>query len=87
MEIIAREKIKMTTYYFGVMEFGEFNLFDEEDRFPLAIIRRLDHVQEFATEEEAECYFMDSGFDSFIASNAMNQWHQPYEIVFKRGSV
>lgn len=71
----------MTTYYYGIVEFGKFEI--NGDSYPMAIIRRVDQVKEFDTPEDAWEFWMPSGSDSYIGTNAKDEDGNTYEIVFK----
>ena len=71
----------MTTYYYGIIEFGHFVFRDEKN--PLAIIRRVDEVKEFDDPQAAWEHFTNSGADSYVATNATDENGDTYELVFK----
>jgi hypothetical protein len=75
----------MTTYYFGNIEFGRFAPSDLlEDSTPLAIIHRVDVVQEFDVPEDAWQYYCENGFDSYVSLDAVDKNNVKYELVFKQ---
>ena len=43
-------------YYYGIIEFGEFLI--NNDTYPLALVRRVDQVKEFATPQEAWDFYV-----------------------------
>ena len=70
----------MTTYYYGIVEFGQFKI--NEDLFPLAIIRRVDQVKEFDRPAEAWQYWVESGSDSYVSADAVDEDGNKYELTF-----
>lgn len=75
----------MTTYYFGNIEFGRFAPTDiKQDSTPLAIVHRIDVVQEFDNPEHAWDYYAENGFDSYVSLDAEDQNGVKYELVFKQ---
>ena len=75
----------MTTYYYGLIEFGRFAPSDlQEDSTPLAIIHRVDVVKEFDTPAQAWDYYTENGFDSYVGLDAIDQNNVQYELVFKQ---
>ena len=71
----------MTTYYYGIIEFGDFEI--NGDSYPMAVIRRVDQVKEFDRPAEAWEYWVESGSDSYVGTDAKNEDDEAYEIVFK----
>lgn len=75
----------MTTYYFGIVEFGTFAPSDiKTASSPLAIIHRVDVVKEFDVPEDAWQFYCEGGFDSYVSVDAVNQNGLKYELVFKQ---
>jgi hypothetical protein len=77
----------MTTYYYGIIEFGTFTPTDiDRPSIPLAIIQRVDVVKEFDTPEEAWQFYVDAdgAYSSYVSVDAVNQSNVQYELVFKR---
>jgi len=66
----------MKTYYFGAIEFGDFQ--KGNDLYPVALVHRIDEVRDFADDEQADDYMVDQGFSAYLAVDA------PIEIYFKR---
>ena len=74
-----------TTYYYGIVEFGQFKLTVEESKpTPLAIIQRVDVVKEFDVPEDAWQFYCEGGFDSYVSVDARDQNGVQYELVFKK---
>ena len=77
----------MTTYYYGIIEFGTFTPTDiDRPSIPLAIIQRVDVVREFDTPEQAWQFYVESdgAYSSYISVEATNQNGVKYELVFER---
>jgi len=72
----------MTTYYYGIIEFGEFNV-DSRDPSPMAIIHRVDEVKEFDRPAEAWAHWEQSSSDAYISVDAKDEFDVQYELVFK----
>ena len=75
----------MTTYYYGIIEFGNFEI--NGDSYPLAIIRRVDQVKEFDDPKEAFEFWAQSGSDSYVSTDAKDEDDNTYEIVFNTRST
>jgi hypothetical protein len=75
----------MTTYYYGIVEFGRFEI--NGDDYPLAIVRRVDQVKEFDTPAEAWEFYSTSGSDSYVGTDATDEDDNTYEIVFHTRSA
>jgi hypothetical protein len=75
----------MTTYYYGIVEFGTFQVGSGEST-PLAIIHRVNEVKEFDRPAEAWEHWVNSngGHESYIALDAKNENNVQYELVFKQ---
>lgn len=76
----------MTTYYYGIVEFGNFVKDDNSyDTSPIAIIHTLKDVKQFDTPEEAWDYYTTNGkeFESYVAENAEDEDGRTYELLFK----
>lgn len=71
----------MTTYYFGIIEFGTFSVGGTGH--PLAIIRRVDEVKEFDDPQDAFSHWMHSGCDAYVSQDATNEENERYELTFK----
>lgn len=67
----------MKTYYFGDMEFGDFA--KGEDYYPVALIRAVHDVRQFATEEEANDYMVENHYSGYIDANSKN-----VELYFRK---
>lgn len=67
----------MKTYYFGDIEFGDFAKGD--DYYPVALIRAVHEVREFATEDEADNYMVENQYSGYIDANSTNT-----EIYFRK---
>ena len=74
-----------TTYYYGIIEFGNFRIGDGEPS-PLAIIHRINLVKEFDTPEEAWQFYVDSNgeHESYISVDSIDEFGVKYELVFKK---
>ena len=74
-----------TTYYYGIIEFGNFRIGDGEPS-PLAIIHRINLVKEFETPEEAWQFYVDSNgeHESYVSTESIDEFGVKYELVFKR---
>ena len=72
----------MTTYYYGIVEFGDFKKGD--DSYPLAIIHRVDVVKEFDTPAQAWDFFIQGEFESYVSVDAKDENNVQYELVFKQ---
>jgi len=71
-------------YYYGIVEFGEFLI--NNDTYPLALVRKVEHVKEFTDPEEAwDFYVKESQCDSYIGELAEDAHGQRYEIAFMGG--
>jgi hypothetical protein len=73
----------MTTYYYGIVEFGDFNKGD--DSYPLAIIHRVNEVKEFDTPAQAWDHYINSNgeHDSYVGVDATDELGIQYELAFK----
>jgi len=75
----------MTTYYYGIIEFGHFVPSDiHHASTPLAIIQRVDLVKEFETPEEASQFYEDGDFSDYVAVDTTNQNGVQYQLVFQK---
>jgi hypothetical protein len=77
----------MTTYYYGIIEFGTFTPTDiDRPSIPLAIIQRVDVVKEFDTPEEAWQFYVyaDGAYSSYVSVDAVNQSNVQYQLVFQK---
>ena len=74
----------MTTYYYGIVDFGEFKKGD--DSYPLAILRRVNEVKDFDTPAQAWDHYINSNgeHESYISVDARNELDVQYELVFKQ---
>lgn len=74
----------MTTYYYGSVEFGDFVI--GEDRYPLAIISRVNEVKEFDRPAEAWEHWVNSNgeHESYIGLDAKDEDDVQYTLVFKQ---
>lgn len=72
----------MTTYYYGIVEFGDFNKGD--DSYPLAIIHRVDQVKEFDRPAEAWEHWVGSGSESYVSLDATDELGVQYTLAFKQ---
>ena len=74
-----------TTYYYGIIEMGNFRIGDGEPS-PLAIIHRINLVKEFDTPEEAWQFYVDSNgeHESYISVDSIDEFGVKYELVFKK---
>lgn len=74
-----------TTYYYGNVEFGYFQVGEGESS-PLAIIHRINLVKEFETPEEAWQFYVDSdgAHESYVSVDAKDEHGVQYELVFKQ---
>ena len=74
----------MTTYYYGIVEFGDFNKGD--DSYPLAIIHRVNEVKEFDTPAQAWNHYINSNgeHESYVGVDAKDEFDVQYELVFKQ---
>lgn len=70
----------MTTYYYGIVEFGKFEI--NGDDYPLAIIRRVDQVKEFDDPQDAWDYWTQSGTDAYVSTDAKDEEGNTYELTF-----
>jgi hypothetical protein len=75
----------MTTYYYGIVEFGKFSVGSGEPT-PLAIIHRVNEVKEFDRPAEAWEHWVNSngGHESYIGLDAKDENNVQYDIVFKQ---
>jgi hypothetical protein len=75
----------MTTYYYGVIEFGNFRIGGGEPS-PLAIIHRVNEVKEFDTPAQAWDHWTNSNgeHDSYVSVDAKDESNVQYELVFKQ---
>jgi hypothetical protein len=75
----------MTTYYYGIVEFGKFSVGAGEPT-PLAIIHRVNEVKEFDRPAEAWEHWVNSngGHESYIGLDAKDENNVQYDIVFKQ---
>jgi hypothetical protein len=67
-------------YYYGIIEFGEFLI--NNDTYPLALVRRVDQVKEFATPQEAWDFYVQAKSDSYISESARDADDRQYEMAF-----
>ena len=76
----------MTTYYYGIIEFGTFVPSVDHPSTPLAIIQRVDVVKQFETPEEAWQFYTDSNgaHRSYVSVDATNEGGLQYQLVFQR---
>ena len=77
----------MTTYYYGIIEFGYFVPSDiDHPSIPLAIIQRVDIVKEFETTEEAWHYYVVSNgaYSAYVSVDSVNQNNVQYQLVFQK---
>jgi hypothetical protein len=77
----------MTTYYYGIIEFGTFTPTDiDRQSIPLAIIQRVDVAKEFETPEEAWQFYVDANgaYSSYVSVDAVNQSNVQYQLVFQQ---
>ena len=77
----------MTTYYYGIIEFGHFAPSDiDHPSIPLAIIQRVDVVKEFETPEEAWQFYVDSdgAYSSYVSLDAKDEYGVQYQLVFQK---
>ena len=75
----------MTTYFFGIVEFGKFKVTAELAKAtPLAIIQRVDVVKEFDNPEDAWQFYIEGKFDSYVGLDAKDENGVQYELVFKQ---
>jgi hypothetical protein len=74
----------MTTYYYGIVEFGDFNKGD--DSYPLAIIHRVNEVKEFDAPAQAWDHYVNSNgeHDSYVSVDATDELGVQYQLVFKQ---
>jgi hypothetical protein len=73
----------MTTYYFGIVEYGRFSHEDGEP-YPVAIIHRVDQVKEFDQPAEAWSHWVDSGSESYVSLDAKDEDGVQYTLTFKQ---
>lgn len=75
----------MTTYYYGIVEFGNFRIGEGEPS-PLAIIHRVNEVKEFDTPAQAWDHWVNSngGHESYVSVDAKDESNVQYELVFKQ---
>jgi len=73
----------MTTYYYGIIEFGQF--VKDGDEHPVAIIHTVKDVKEFDTPEKAWDYYVANGkeFESYVSTESVDEHQRRYELVFK----
>jgi hypothetical protein len=74
----------MTTYYYGIVEFGTFSKEEGGETSPLAIIHRVDQVKEFDQPAEAWEYWVGSGSESYVSLDAKDEDGVQYELTFKQ---
>jgi hypothetical protein len=77
----------MTTYYYGIIEFGHFAPNDiDHPSIPLAIIQRVDVVKDFKTPEQAWQFFVDASgeYSSYVSVDSVNQRNVQYQLVFQK---
>jgi hypothetical protein len=77
----------MTTYYYGIIEFGNFVPTDiDHPSIPLAIIQRVDVVKEFNTPEQAWQFYVDASgeYSSYVSVDSVNQRNVQYQLVFQK---
>ena len=74
----------MTTYYYGIVEFGDFNKGD--DSYPLAIIHRVDVVKEFDTPAQAWNYYINANgeHESYVSLDSKDELGVQYTLAFKQ---
>ena len=74
----------MTTYYYGIVEFGDFKKGD--DSYPLAIIHRVNEVKEFDAPAQAWDHYINSNgeHESYVGVDAKDESNVQYELVFKQ---
>ena len=74
----------MTTYYYGIVEFGDFVI--GEDKYPQAIIHRVNEVKEFDTPAQAWDYYINSNgeHESYVALDSTDEYGVRYELTFKQ---
>jgi hypothetical protein len=75
----------MTTYYYGIVEFGNFRIGEGEPS-PLAIIHRVNEVKEFDTPAQAWDHYINSNgeHESYVGVDAKDENNVQYEFVFKQ---
>jgi hypothetical protein len=77
----------MTTYYYGIIEFGTFTpTAIDRPSIPLAIIQRVDVVKEFDTPHQAWQFYVDAdgAYSSYVSVDAVNQSNVQYQLVFQK---
>ena len=73
-----------TTYYYGNIEFGYFQVGEGESS-PLAIIHRINEVKEFESSAQAEHYYENQDeSESYIGLDGKDVLGVQYELVFKK---
>jgi hypothetical protein len=74
----------MTTYYYGNVEFGDFNKGD--DSYPLAIISRVNEVKEFDTPAQAWDHYINSNgeHESYVSLDSTDELGVQYTLTFKQ---
>jgi hypothetical protein len=60
----------MATYFFGNIEFGDFVKGD--DHYPIALIHEVQNTREFATEDEADAYMVEQGYNAYLNVDSKN---------------
>jgi hypothetical protein len=75
----------MTTYYYGIVEFGNFRIGEGEPS-PLAIIHRVNEVKEFDAPAQAWDHYINSNgeHESYVGVDAKDESNVQYELVFKQ---
>jgi len=77
----------MTTYYYGIIEFGHFVPSDiDHPSIPLAIIQRVDVVKEFDEPVQAWQFYVEANgaHSSYVSVDSVNQRNVQYQLVFQR---